>query len=81
VTDFNGCRAWFDEAEALLERIVSTQAEALEETAQLCANSIAVDGLMHLFGTGHSRIPVEEMFPRYGSFAASRASTPSWNCR
>ena len=23
---------------------------------------------MHLFGTGHSRIPVEEMFPRYGSF-------------
>jgi uncharacterized phosphosugar-binding protein len=25
-------------------------------------------GLVHLFGTGHSRIPVEEMFPRYGSF-------------
>ncbi len=23
---------------------------------------------MHLFGTGHSRIPVEEMFPRYGSY-------------
>ena len=23
---------------------------------------------MHLFGTGHSRIPVEELFPRYGSF-------------
>jgi len=23
---------------------------------------------VHLFGTGHSRIPVEEMFPRYGSF-------------
>jgi len=68
VTEFNGCRAWFDEAEALLERIVSTQAEALEETAQLCAGSIAVDGLVHLFGTGHSRIPVEEMFPRYGSF-------------
>ena len=26
------------------------------------------DGLVHLFGTGHSRIPVEEMFPRYGSY-------------
>ena len=25
-------------------------------------------GLVHLFGTGHSRIPVEEMFPRYGSY-------------
>ena len=23
---------------------------------------------MHLFGTGHSRIPVEELFPRYGSY-------------
>ena len=23
---------------------------------------------MHCFGTGHSRIPVEEMFPRYGSY-------------
>ncbi len=23
---------------------------------------------MHLFGTGHSRIPVDEMFPRYGSY-------------
>jgi len=23
---------------------------------------------VHLFGTGHSRIPVEEMFPRYGSY-------------
>ena len=68
MTEFNGCRAWFDEAEALLERIVSTQADVLEETAQLCAGSIAVDGLVHLFGTGHSRIPVEEMFPRYGSF-------------
>ena len=26
------------------------------------------DGLVHLFGAGHSRIPVEEMFPRYGSY-------------
>ena len=23
---------------------------------------------MHAFGTGHSRIPVEELFPRYGSY-------------
>ena len=28
----------------------------------------ASDGLVHLFGAGHSRIPVEEMFPRYGSY-------------
>lgn len=68
MSDFNGIRAWFDEAQGMLERIVTTQAEVLEQTAQLCAESIATDGLVHLFGTGHSRMPVEEMFPRYGSF-------------
>ena len=46
----------------------TSQAEAIEAAAQLCADTIAADGLVHLFGTGHSRIPVEEMFPRYGSF-------------
>ena len=32
------------------------------------SDAIASGGLVHLFGTGHSRIPVEEMFPRYGSY-------------
>jgi uncharacterized phosphosugar-binding protein len=59
---------WFAEAQALLERIATTQAAAIEEASQWCAEAIAADGLVHLFGTGHSRIPVEEMFPRYGSY-------------
>ena len=42
--------------------------EAIETASQWCAEAIAADGLVHLFGTGHSRIPVEEMFPRYGSY-------------
>jgi uncharacterized phosphosugar-binding protein len=65
---FDGVATWIGEAEALLERIRATQAGVMEEAAQLCAATIAADGLVHLFGTGHSRIPVEEMFPRYGSF-------------
>jgi uncharacterized phosphosugar-binding protein len=68
VSGFDGTRAWFDEAETLLERIVTSQAAVLERTAQLCADTIAGEGLVHLFGSGHSRMPVEEMFPRYGSF-------------
>ena len=44
------------------------QAEALERAAEICADAIAAGGLVHVFGTGHSRIPVEELFPRYGSF-------------
>jgi uncharacterized phosphosugar-binding protein len=42
--------------------------QAIERAAEVCAQAIAGDGLVHLFGTGHSRIFVEEMFPRHGSF-------------
>ncbi len=59
---------WLVAAEALLDRLAATQAAAIEEAAGWCADAIAADGLVHLFGTGHSRIPVEEMFPRYGSY-------------
>lgn len=60
--------AWLAAATALLERLAATQGEAIEEASHWCADAIAADGLVHLFGTGHSRIPVEEMFPRYGSY-------------
>jgi uncharacterized phosphosugar-binding protein len=60
--------AWMTAATEVLDRIKATQAGAIEEASQWCADAIAADGLVHLFGTGHSRIPVEEMFPRYGSY-------------
>jgi uncharacterized phosphosugar-binding protein len=52
----------------LLQRIETTQREALDEASRVCAVAIAAGGLVHAFGTGHSRIPVEELFPRYGSY-------------
>jgi uncharacterized phosphosugar-binding protein len=64
--------AWMTEAQHVLDRLVETQADAMETASQWCADAIAADGLVHLFGTGHSRIPVEEMFPRYGSY-------PGWH--
>ncbi|MFI5038252.1 MAG: SIS domain-containing protein, partial [Solirubrobacterales bacterium] len=59
---------WVAAAIDLLQRLAETQADAIETASQWCAEAIASDGLVHLFGTGHSRIPVEEMFPRYGSY-------------
>jgi uncharacterized phosphosugar-binding protein len=59
---------WIDAAGDVLRRIAATQAGAIETASMWCAEAIAADGLVHLFGTGHSRIPVEEMFPRYGSY-------------
>ena len=52
-----------------IRQIEESQLEAIEEAVRRCAEVIAAEGLVHLFGSGHSRIAVEEMFPRYGSFA------------
>ncbi len=60
--------AYLDASEALLRRIRETQLGPIAAAARICADSIAAGGLVHLFGTGHSRIPVEEVFPRHGSF-------------
>ena len=58
---------WIEHARGLLDA-VEAQTEAIEATSRVCADAIAGDGLVHVFGTGHSRIPVEELFPRYGSY-------------
>lgn len=59
---------YITQAKAILDQIEATQMDAIERAAELCAETIAGDGLVHLFGTGHSRIFIEEMFPRHGSF-------------
>src|SRR4030095_1114894 len=59
---------YLTQAKAILNRIESTQMEAIQRAAEICTLTIAGDGLVHLFGTGHSRIFIEEMFPRHGSF-------------
>jgi uncharacterized phosphosugar-binding protein len=59
--------AYLAEARALLERLES-QTEAVEAASRICADAIGGGGIVHCFGTGHSRIPVEELFPRYGSY-------------
>jgi uncharacterized phosphosugar-binding protein len=51
----------------LLDRLEG-QSGAVEVASRLCADAIGAGGLVHCFGTGHSRIPVEELFPRYGSY-------------
>lgn len=64
----NAALAYLNAAQGILDRIRTTQMDALERAAEICTASIAGDGLVHLFGTGHSRMFIEEMFPRHGSF-------------
>ena len=53
---------------AALDAIEATQHAHIRQAAEVFAKTIAKDDLVHVFGTGHSRMAVEEVFPRYGSF-------------
>ena len=44
------------------------QTALIEQAAALFADTILAGRMVHVFGSGHSRILVEEMWPRYGSF-------------
>ncbi len=48
--------------------VVAAQEPHILEAAQVFAKSILAGRMVHVFGSGHSRIMVEEMWPRYGSF-------------
>ena len=48
--------------------LVEKQQAAIAQAADWFAQTILAGRMVHLFGSGHSRILVEEMWPRYGSF-------------
>lgn len=52
----------------IIHKIAATQMSAIEQAAEICAKTIANDGLVFCWGGGHSRMSVEEMFPRIGSY-------------
>lgn len=47
---------------------VAQQTAAINQAADWFSGTILAGRMVHLFGSGHSRILVEEMWPRYGSF-------------
>ena len=49
-------------------QVIGQQESKIQEVAQIFAQSILNGRMVHLFGSGHSRMMVEEMWPRYGSF-------------
>jgi uncharacterized phosphosugar-binding protein len=52
---------------ALIDTVRKQERQILE-AAKWFSESILSGRVVHVFGTGHSRIMVEEMWPRYGSF-------------
>jgi uncharacterized phosphosugar-binding protein len=58
---------YIDKTKGLLEAI-ERQSDAIQLAAQWFSETILAGRMVHVFGSGHSRIMVEEMWPRYGSF-------------
>jgi len=60
--------AYLSKINELISTIRRTQKEAIERAADTFARSIRAGGRVYIFGSGHSVIPVQDIFPRYGSF-------------
>jgi len=58
---------YLDQCKSIL-RTVEGQGEKIEKAAKWFSETILQGRMVHVFGSGHSRIMVEEMWPRYGSF-------------
>lgn len=52
----------------LAERAANENEEAFEKAAQALSTTLLNEGLVHLYGSGHSVLPVQETYPRYGSY-------------
>lgn len=50
----------------IINKIDETQADNIKAAAALCAETIANGKMVHLFGSGHSVLPIQDIFPRYG---------------
>jgi uncharacterized phosphosugar-binding protein len=51
------------------EELLTTQAEAIQQAAQVCAECIEYGGVIHTFGSGHSRAFAAELVHRAGGLA------------
>ncbi|HEY6228263.1 MAG TPA: SIS domain-containing protein [Verrucomicrobiae bacterium] len=58
---------YLQKCEMITDRI-RAQRVTIEQAADWFSATILAGRMVHLFGSGHSRILVEEMWPRYGSF-------------
>lgn len=59
---------YLSKIQLILEKIKTKELKNIQAAAKLMAKSIRSGGRVYMFGSGHSVIPVLDIFPRYGSF-------------
>ena len=65
-------RAYQRQISAVLAKIWETQIDNIEKASAIMADVISEGGLVHMFGSGHSVLAVQDMFPRYGAYPGFR---------
>lgn len=58
---------YLEKCKGLIDK-VSAQEDAIAQCADWFSQTILAGRMVHVFGSGHSRMMTEEMWPRYGSF-------------
>ena len=56
------------EAREMLSKVMETQDAALDSAAEAMARSLTARKTVYFYGSGHSTLPVLDVFPRYGSY-------------
>ena len=63
---------YFEVLAERLDWIIENQADSIDAAAIACADSIAAEGMVWSFGTGHGSFAALETFPRTGTIAGFR---------
>ena len=61
-------KQWLNNVRGIMDQIEGTQMESIRKAAEVMADTIEAGRWVHTFGCGHATLPVEEMYPRIGSF-------------
>ncbi len=61
-------QAYYEQIGKVIDAIHARELTKIQQAGELLASAIAAGGRAYLFGSGHSVIPVMDVFPRYGSF-------------
>src|SRR5215208_704214 len=61
-------KQWLNNIRGIMDQIEGTQIENIRKAAELMADTIEAGRWVHTFGCGHATLPIEDIYPRIGSF-------------
>lgn len=73
----NDIQGYFNVLQEKLQSLMDTQAENIDQAAEMIVDSFLKGGRFYAFGTGHSHMIVEELYTRAGGLAFVKPILPT----